>query len=359
MKILIITLLKDGGMVHYTSQLANSLMDMVNVNLVVPTECNTQYFEDKITLKTVKTPSRGRWLSWDQFDLFKLFKIIKNVHPDVVHISGSYMWVIGLFFFLKIKKYPVIVTLHDINTHHGESSLINRLTNYFYLKVADHVFVHGETLKKELLKKGFDDANVSIIKHGDYSFFTKYSNEKVEEDGSILFFGRIEDYKGLEYLLKAIPLIKKEISALNVIVAGRGDLTKYNELIEGNENVEIINWYIEDDLVAELFQRASVVAMPYVEGSQSGIIPIAYSFKKPVVVTDVGSIPEVVDDGATGFVIPSRDVDALTEALITLLKDDNLRKRMGINSFKKMKEELSWDNISKKTVEIYKSTIND
>jgi glycosyltransferase involved in cell wall biosynthesis len=359
MEIIIITLSKEGGMVHYTAQLSNSLAKLVNVNLIVPKECNTKYFDDNINLKMIKIPVKGNWLSWDHFNILKVFKIIREVNPDVIHISGSYVWVIGFFFFLKIRKYSVVVTLHDVKAHYGEHTLINKITNYFYLKIADYVFIHGENLKKELLKEGFDKNSVSVIKHGDYSFFTKYSNEKVEEDGSILFFGRIEDYKGLKYLLKAIPLIKNEIGDINVIVAGRGDLNKYDELIEGNSNIEIINNYIEDELVAELFQRASVVAMPYVEGSQSGIIPIAYSFKKPVVVTDVGSIPEVVDDGLTGFIVPPRDVDALAEALLTILKDDDLREKMGVNCYKKMEEELSWDKISKETVEVYEKLRND
>ena len=359
MKVIIITLSKEGGMVHYTAQLSNSLVKLVNIDLIVPKECDIKYFDEKINLKMVKTPIKGKWLSWDQFNIIKIFKIIKKVNPDVIHISGSYVWVIGLFFFLKIRKYPVVITLHDVNAHYGERTLINRITNYFYLKIADYVFVHGKNLKKELLKGGVDKNSVAVIKHGNYSFFTKYSNEEVEEDGSILFFGRIEDYKGLEYLLKAVPLIKKEIEDINIIIAGSGDLTKYNELIEGNENLEIINKYIEDDLVAKLFQRASVVAMPYIEGSQSGIIPIAYSFRKPVVVTDVGSIPEVVDDGSTGFIVPPHDVDALSKSLITILKDDDLREKMGINCYKKMEEELSWNKISKQTVGVYKKLIKD
>lgn len=357
MKVIMITLSKKGGMVHYTAQLANSLVGITDITLIVPKGCITKYFDTNISLKTIKIPSKGGWLSKDHFNIFKLFKLIKEVNPDVIHVSGSYVWVIGLFFFLKINKYPVVITLHDIHVHEGEDSLISRITNYFYLKIADCIFVHGENLKKELLKRGFDENNVSVIKHGDYSFFTKYSNEKVQEDGSILFFGRIEDYKGLKYLLKAIPLIKKEIDDINIIIAGRGDLTKYNELIEGNKNLEIINEYISDDLVAELFQRASVVAMPYVEGSQSGIIPIAYSFKKPVVVTDVGSIPEVVDEGITGFIVPPRDVDALAEALLTILKNDDLRKKMGINCYKKMEKELSWDIIAKRTIAVYNKLI--
>lgn len=358
MKVLLITLLDKGGMVHYTSQLANHLSELVKVTVIVPEECNPDYFNEKVNIRTVKTPSKGDGISRDQFNIFELFKIINEIRPDIIHISGSYMWVIGLYFFLKVKKYPAIVTLHDINAHYGEDTFINKLTNYFYIKIAGHFFVHGKKLKQDLLKKKIDENKISIIPHGDYSFFTRYS-KSIDDDGSILFFGRIKDYKGLDYLLKAIPLIKEEINDLNVIIAGRGNLDKYNNLIKDQSNIEIINKYIEDDLVAEIFQRASIVVMPYIEGSQSGIIPIAYSFKKPVVVTDVGSIPEVVDDGITGFIVPPKDSKALAKAIICILNNNSLREQMGKNSYKKMTEELSWDNISRKTIEIYKKISND
>jgi starch synthase len=359
MNVTIITLLKEGGMVHYTSQMSNHLVEHVNVNLIVPEECNLEYFKKEINIRTVKTPPRGGWMSIEQFNIIKLFKIINNLNSDIVHISGSYMWVIGLFFLLKLKKYPTVITLHDVNTHYGEDIFINKLTNYFYLKSADHILVHGEKVKQELLQKGVDETKVSVIPHGDYSFFTEYGKKNVKEDNSILFFGRIEDYKGLEYLLRAIPLIQKKVDNFNVIIAGRGNLEKYNHLIKEHSNIEIFNEYIEDDLVAELFHRASVVVMPYIEGSQSGIIPIAYAFRKPVVVTDVGSIPEVVDDGITGFVVPPKDSKTLAEAVIKILKDDKLRKQMGDNAYILMREYLSWNEISKKIIEIYKKTIND
>ena len=358
MDVMVITLLKDGGMVHYTSQLANNLVKKVNVDLIVPEDCNLHYFNNKIYVHTVKTPCRGNWMSKDQLGIIKLFKIITKINPDIIHISGSYMWLIGLFFFLKLKRSHVVVTLHDVNVHYGENTFINRLTNYFYIKIADYLFVHGQNLKKEILKRGINKNNVFVIPHGNYSFFTEFSDKETLEDGSILFFGRIEDYKGLKYLLESIPLIENNVNHFNVIIAGRGSLDKYGELIKRTKNLEIINRYIEDELVAQLFQRASVVVMPYVEGSQSGIIPIAYSFKKPVVVTNVGSISEVVEDGITGFIVPPRDSKALAESLITLLNNNELRKQMGENSYRKMKKELSWDNIANKTVEIYKKKVN-
>jgi glycosyltransferase involved in cell wall biosynthesis len=89
------------------------------------------------------------------------------------------------------------------------------------------------------------------------------------------------------------------------------------------------------------------------------VISSAYGFKKPVVATDVGSIPEIVDDGVTGFIVPPKNPEALAEAIIKLLKDEKLRKQMGENAYKKLKTDLSWDNIAEKTIEVYREAINE
>ena len=93
-----------------------------------------------------------------------------------------------------------------------------------------------------------------------------------------------------------------------------------------------------------------------VEG-QPFVIPMAYAFKKPVVITDVGSLPENVDDGNTGYIVPPKDSEKLAQAIIDLLIDDEKRKEMGLKAYQKTQDELSWRNIAPQTVEIYKKAL--
>ncbi len=355
MKIVIITLIDRGGMVHYTSQLANAISCYCDVT-VITGKCDKIYFNDDVTVKSITLSSTGIIGKKEIFNFISVIRILKNIKPDIIHISGMHFWIFGLYHFIKNKN--VFLTLHDVNQHEGERNLINILINKIHIKLAKHIFVHGEKLRNILIMKGYPENAISVIKHGDYSFFAKYKKD-IPEDGSILFFGRIQDYKGIQYLIEAVPQIKKQIPDVNVIIAGRGNFAKYNSLIQTSENFEIINKFIPDEVVGELFQRASVVVLPYIEGSQTGIIPIAYSFKKPVIVTNVGSISEVVEDGVTGFIVPPRDSRALADAIINILKDDDLRKRMGENAYRKMKEELSWDKIAEKTIETYNAVIKE
>jgi glycosyltransferase involved in cell wall biosynthesis len=129
----------------------------------------------------------------------------------------------------------------------------------------------------------------------------------------------------LEYLIKAEPMVTEQVPDAKIIIAGTGEnFKKYDKMMMNRDNFIVHNYRIPYKEGAELFQRCSLVVLPYIDASQTGVIPPAYGFKKPVIVTDVGSIPEIVDDGVTGFIVPPRNPEALAEAIVKLLKDEPL-----------------------------------
>jgi glycosyltransferase involved in cell wall biosynthesis len=236
---------------------------------------------------------------------------------------------------------------------------------HIYIRhVSRYLLVHGERLRETMISDYRQPSSkVKSIPIGPHNIdaFRMYEREGIEEDGNVvLFFGRILEYKGLEYLIKAEPYITRQVPDAKIVIAGSGDdFKKYEGLMAHKDRFEVIHHYISYKEGAELFQRASVVALPYIEASQSGVVSTAYGFKKPVIVTDVGSIPEVVDDGETGLIVPPRDPEALAKAIVKLLKDKKLRKRMGENGFTKLNTDLSWDNVIRQTLLIYKSALGD
>jgi len=102
-----------------------------------------------------------------------------------------------------------------------------------------------------------------------------------------------------------------------------------------------------------------MVVLPYIEASQSGVIPVAYTFAKPVIATTVGGLPEMVDDGQTGYLVPPRDERALANAVVRLLQDQTLRRRMGANGKLKVETECSPDQVAQQTSAIYHQAVNN
>jgi starch synthase len=143
------------------------------------------------------------------------------------------------------------------------------------------------------------------------------------------------------------------------MIAGRGeDFIRYQRMMVHPEHFIVYNEYVPDDKRAELFRQAAVVVLPYIEASQSGVIPIAYTFSKPVVATRVGGLPEMVDHGRTGYLVPPRDEKALADAIVRLLRDTELRHRLGANGKRKVDTECSPDVVAHKTVAVYHCALN-
>lgn len=365
LKIIIVTMNTKGGILHYTAQLSNALSLNGEVTVIAPLGTDGKLFNKKVKLITLPLGNTIKNFVINTLIVTRLinfFKVIKREKPAVIHFQSSHFWMALITILLKKCGYVIITTLHDIKAHVGVRQFDTIIAENIQLKYSDCIIVHGKMIErkitKELKKQGLKK-EVRVIPHGDYSFFTNYAKNNVEETNSILFFGNIVEYKGLKYLIEAEPLITEKIPDARIIIAGEGELKKYHNLIENANKFKIHNEFIPDEEVPTFFQKAKVIVLPYIEGTQSGIIPIAYAFKKPVVVTNVGCMPEVVDDGVTGFIVPPRDVNALANAIIKLLKDDELRKQMGENAYKKMKEELSWDKIAEKTIEVYEKAIRN
>jgi len=296
------------------------------------------------------------------FRLLESWKHIRAFHPDVVHVQLGGGWT-ELAILPFLLSYPMVVTFHDVELHPGDESVKARIVRSLFRKRADKIIVHGDFLRS-LLAKRFSvpiEKTESIpLGAPELEVFKEFENSDVLEEGNmLLFFGRILEYKGLEYLIKAEPFISREFPSARVVIAGAGDdFDKYQQMMVGREGSFIVlNRRISYEEAAQLFQKCSVVVLPYVEASQSGVVPIAYGFRKPVVVTQVGSIPEVVRDNETGLIVQPRDSRALAEAVIRLLRDRDLRREMGEKGHRLLETTLSWEEIGNRTLRVYENAI--
>jgi glycosyltransferase involved in cell wall biosynthesis len=231
-----------------------------------------------------------------------------------------------LFFNLVLpflRQYPMIITIHDPRQHLGdrESRLTPQWLMDFGFRRADQVIVHGSDLVGIVEKEiGFQRGQIHVIPHIAIGERPEPPAD-LEIGPNILFFGRIWEYKGLDYLIKAEPVVSAEFPDVRFVIGGTGeDFDRYRRQMVHPERFTVHNEWISDADRARMFSEASVVVLPYVEASQSGVIPIAYTHGKPVIATTVGGLPDMVEHGQTGLLVPPRDSDALAAAIIKLLR---------------------------------------
>lgn len=277
----------------------------------------------------------------------RILAFVRRMRPDALHLQDSTNGVVALCMPFW-RRLPLALTVHDVTSHPGRDSdgPGRRAAVREALRTrADAIIVHGEKLRRVYLERyRLPPDRVHCIPHGCYGLLRHWARPGVaRERRTILFFGRIELYKGLGNLIDAFRAIRAKCPDARLVIAGGGgDLEAHRASLEQLEGCELHAGYVPTAKVAELFQRATVAVLPYTEGSQSGVTRIAYPFGTPVVVTDVGSIAESVEPGTSGIVIPPGDTPALVRALLDVLTDDALAERLSRGAAALAAGSMSW-----------------
>jgi glycosyltransferase involved in cell wall biosynthesis len=270
----------------------------------------------------------------------------------------------------KIRKRPVVFTVHNILSH--EKNPFYELCSRILFKFCDHFIVHSKANRASLIEHfNINEESISQIPHGPLAFNS--GKEMSREDARkrlgicmeakvILFFGAIRPYKGLDIALEAFAMVIKEVPDARLLIAGRLWETwdKYQKIIDENglsKHVDTHLHYINTDEVAAFFNASDLVILPYLEfDSQSGVGAAAMAFNKPMIVSDTGGLPELVNDQKN--IIPPGDVESLAARIIYCLKNRTELEKMSIEA-KKIAARMSWGNIAIETFKVYEKFINE
>jgi glycosyltransferase involved in cell wall biosynthesis len=215
---------------------------------------------------------------------------------------------------------------------------------------------HGGLLADNLIEAfpHFKD-KVQSIPHGPLGLFSGTRSSR-PNGFRLLFFGRIFEYKGLGYFVDSVIMLRDKGYPVIGVVAGFGtDLQRHRQRMEEAGCFEILDRYIAAKEVPDLFLDSFAVILPYVDGTQSGVAAMALGFARPVVASAVGSIPELVRNGENGLLVPPSDSIALSDAIETLITDDQLWERLAAGASELRDGDLSWRSIADKTVDVYAS----
>jgi glycosyltransferase involved in cell wall biosynthesis len=344
---------------EYCARLAGGLAKYAQVQLLLAdTECKDIIGE--LESAVCFQPFRKARLRQPLKQLLMVMTILRSIrkfNPDIIHFQRGHLW-FNLALPL-LRRYPLVITIHDPIHHIGDrqSRVTPQAIMDFGFKQACEVIVHGNSLKQSVSQRlRLSKDQIHFIPHiiiGGNNSFCSFP----EDDLMVLFFGRIWEYKGLEYLIRAEPLITERVPGVRIVIAGKGeDFTRYRKLMVHPERFIVYNEYISNSQREKLFQQASVIVLPYIDASQSGVIPLASNYGKPVVVTNVGALMEMVVHGQNGLVVPPRQVEPLADAIVYLLQNRELRHRMGVAA-RQSTIDSSPDVVARMTLEVYKKIL--
>jgi len=406
MRIYVVEPRGSGGMIHYAYQLCNALSEYVtDVKLVTAKVYELDDYphgfhvikllslwdrnnpvpdaivRNRLSMiwgkgyRSVRRAFRGvrLFLGW-----IKLTTYLLRERPDIAQFGSIEFPFEALFLrYLKFRGLTLTQICHEFEPREKGLSLLVKMNNYLLKNVFGAfsiMFFHSRSNEARFNELYPDISGVqhNIIPMGNGQIFPpdKDSRKKKEalaakygirpDDLVILFFGNITPSKGIPDLLEAFARVSAQNDRARLVVAGMP--LKYinmKDLVDlasdfGIQARTIFDTrYIPLDEVGSLMELATIVVYPYISSTQSASIQAAYAFGKPVVVTRVGGLPDIVEDGKSGFLVSPNAPEELSAAILGIINDPALIKNMGLYAKELSETRFAWGPIAGKIAQVY------
>lgn len=310
----------------------------------------------------------------------RLIRYTSIAKPKIFHILWNNRFQFFdrtlLMLYYKLMGKKIAFTAHNVNAgkRDANDSVLNRLSLKIQYQLADHIFVHTDKMKGELLEEfGVRKEAVTVIPFGINNSVpdTKLTPAEAKRrlgigsgEKTILFFGRIRPYKGLEHLVVAFQQIAAKYEGYRLIIVGEPQKESEQYLRDIQETIErdpsrgrVIQKidFVPDSETELYFKAADVSVLPYTLIFQSGVLSLSYSFGLPVIATDVGSFGEDIIEGRTGFMCKPCDPVDLTRAIERYFASDLFKtlnsRRHEIRDYAKAR--YSWNVVGESTCNVY------
>lgn len=329
-----------GGISHYTGLMYRELakrydVEMVSYKMQYPKflfhKEQKDYDNDSFKIADTKYMIHTA----NPVNIIRTARYIRQQRPELVVIQWWHPYFAPCYFLLThfMGRQNIAFVCHNVFPH--ERFPMDRFLTKLALKRGNHYVVHAtqEASELEKIKKNPDYV---VTPHPTYNAFRFEGMSKAQarerlnvgqDEHVLLFFGYVREYKGLKYLLQAMPTILQRDEKARLLVVGEfgSDREDYLALIDESGAggcVNVVDSYMPDREVEKYFAAADLVILPYISATQSGIVQIAYGFTKPVIVTEVGGLPDVVEDGRTGYVVEPKKPEAIAEAALKFFRED-------------------------------------
>ena len=390
-----ILLIDNFGLSHYTAYLASGvsryrrviLYGLSRNDFLITSRGEAENIEfHSLEEKLPKGSSIPAIIVKSLYLFFILLIELNKRQYDIVHVQGYLPMFFLLMPMLKLKRKKIFLTIHDVDLMPSSTGIRGKLDGIYtkliiqpalLSKYSNAIIVHAQSLKRKLVTKKVDRNKIHVIPHFDYNYLLKTSSkhgqssindsshdqfQNVLPQDYALFFGYVVPWKGVDILMEAVKLVSNQIGEkFNIVIAGThyyGYESYFNNLFKGdkNEHIHMINRYIHSFEIPEIIKNSSFLILPYTKDFQhsvSGVIPLAYTFSKPVIVSDLAPLAEYVENGKTGLIFQPGDSVQLANCIIKLTKNKDLCNTMGHNANQKLLKEMSLDICSRKINTLY------
>lgn len=305
-------------------------------------------FIDTERFYVLNTPGKLWQLKAFWTNLLLLFFLLRKGF-DVIHVA----WPLNVYeFVLYLLRKRMILTVHDPFPHTGLDTFIVRLRRKMAFALVPKLILLNKAQTRQFVDfYRIDPGRIVESRLSCYTYLNTLTPDTGKVDTShryILFAGKISRYKGLDYLLPAMVKVHERCPDVRLVVAGGGkyhfDISQY----QLKDYIDIRNRFIPDTELVALIDNSQFVVCPYTDATQSGVVMSAFAYNKPVLVTNVGGLPEMVGQGRYGRIVKEKDTDALAAAIVDLLNDQSAIDRYRRNIISDYcSGDMSWASIAR------------
>ncbi|MCC7261235.1 MAG: glycosyltransferase family 4 protein [Candidatus Latescibacteria bacterium] len=307
--------------------------------------------------------------------LARLWRRWRQGRPHILHIQSllAPRKELLLFLLCRLLGIRVVLTAHNVLPH--ELRPFEKILYRWYYRLADALILHSAQNRQRLLElvPGLDQRRLHVVEHGNYEHFRDLELDRHQARQQlglpaaaqvVLFFGALRPYKGVDLLIEVVGPVRRACPDALFVVAGHvlvGEAGQYERqaaaLGLGAADLELRFAYLTTAQAIAYVCASDLVVLPYREIYQSGVLLWAYSFGRPVLATRVGSFPECIEEGRSGWLVPKEDVPALQQALIRVLQDREGLVRAGAYARQLAATRFGWAAAARRTAQIYTEVV--
>lgn len=282
---------------------------------------------------------------------------IKRLNPKIVYATHFHPWLAFLPLLKRVVPFTFVYAVHE--DPYGTKEAAHPIFRYierFVFNRADAIVTHSRYIA-HTVEPYLHGRKLHVMPLGAYAGACpnlKPSISSAADPLRVLFFGRLEEYKGLDLLLNAFGILKKKQVSAVLHLSGRGELSADFLRTARELGVEIDRRWVPPQEVCGILSQADVLVLPYTAASQSGVISLGLGIGLPLVVTRVGGLPEYVEDGVSGYVV-APSAEEIAGALEKYARDRTLVGKHGAESLRRGSGMLSWEDGAKGLVEFLKN----